>query len=139
VAAMLKSPEKWFSATALEMAEIADHLQADQRPLDSLSSRILSLIALAELRNYRIDLGCVLLRTVLQLGEPCAESEDALNFIALQRRRDGRYGFPNQFVESSEPGDDQHLKIYLPLTVNAVWLHSVGELSNRRWQVAVGA
>ena len=32
-----------------------------------------------------------------------------------------------------------NLKIYLPLTVNAVWLHSVGELSSRRWQVAVGA
>jgi len=139
MAAMLKSPEKWFSAPAAEIAEIADHVLADQRPLDLLSSRILALIALAELRNYRIDLGCVLLRTVLQLGQPCPESEDALNFIALQRRRDGRYGFPNQFVESSEPGDDQHLKIYLPLTVNAVWLHSVGELSSRRWQVAVGA
>ncbi len=139
MASLLKSPEKWFSVPAVEMAEIADHVMADQHPLDLLSSRILSLIALAELRNYRIDLGCVLLRTVLQLGVPCPESEDALNFIALQRRRDGRYGFPNQFVESSEPGDDQHLKIYLPLTVNAVWLHSVGELSSRRWQVAVDA
>jgi hypothetical protein len=135
----LKSPAKWFSASALEMAEIADHLLADQRPLDLLSSRILSLIALAELRNYRIDLGCVLLRTVLQLGEPCPESEDALHFIALQRRRDGRYGFSNQFVESAGAGDDQHLKIYLPLTVNAVWLHAVGELTSRRCQVAVGA
>ena len=139
MAVTLKSPEKWFSAPAAEMADIADHLLADQRPLSVLTSRILSLIALAELRNYRIDLGCVLLRAVLQLGAPCQESEDAMHFIALQRRRDGRYGFPNQFVDMPEAGDDQHLKIYLPLTVNAVWLHAVAELSSQRSQIAVGA
>lgn len=139
MAAKLKSPEKWFAASAVEIAEIADHLLADQRPLDGLTSRILSLIALAELRNYRIDLGCVLLRAVRRLGEPCPESTDALHFIALQRRRDGRYGFPNQFAESPEPGDDQHLRIYLPLTVNAVWLFSVEAECRLQSQVAVVA
>jgi hypothetical protein len=45
-----------------------------------------------------------------------------LNFIALQRRRDGRYGFSNQLAESPIPDEEQHLAVYLPLTVNAVWL-----------------
>jgi hypothetical protein len=84
-------------------------------------------------------LGCVLLRAVRRLGEPCPESTDALNFIALQRRRDGRYAFPKQFAETPEPGDDQHLRIYAPLTVNAVWLFSVEAECRERWQVAVGA
>lgn len=135
---MLRTPERWFTASAAEIAEIADHLLAGEEPLDRLSSRILSLIALAELRNYRVDLGCALLRVVFQLGERCQESEDALNFIALQRRRDGRYGFPNQMAESSGAGDDPHLKLYLPLTVNAVWLLSVEAASNWR-QIAVSA
>ncbi len=135
---MLRTPERWFTASAAEMAEIADHLLAGEDSLDHLSTRILPLIALAELRNYRVDLGCALLRVVCQLGERCPESEDALNFVALQRRRDGRYGFPNQMAESAAPGDDQHLKLYLPLTVNAVWLLSVEAASHLR-EVAVSA
>jgi hypothetical protein len=69
MAAVLKSPEKWFTASVAELAEIADHLLADQSRLDPAAVQILSLIALAELRNYRVDLGCVLLRAVFQLGE----------------------------------------------------------------------
>jgi hypothetical protein len=119
------------------LAEIADHLLADRRPMDEIGVQILSLIALAELRNYRVDLGCVLLRAVFQLGVPCAESMEALHFIALQRRRDGRYGFANQFGEAAEPDEEQHLNMYLPLTVNAVWLLSM-DAANRRL-VPVGA
>lgn len=122
MAALVASPEAWFGASAAELAELADHLTADDNELTEIPSRILALVALAELRNYRIDLGCALLRVAFQFGEPSAESVDALNFIALQRRRDGRYGFPNLFTESVESGRDQHLSLYLPLTVNAVWL-----------------
>jgi hypothetical protein len=125
MAALLATPENWFDASSAELAEIADHVAADGERLDSISTCILSLVALAELRNYRVDLGCSLLRAALEFGEPCAESVDALNFIALQRRRDGRYGFPNQFAETASPAGDPNLTIYLPLTVHAVWLFRV--------------
>jgi hypothetical protein len=131
MATLRQSPEKWFTASVASLAELADHLLADQRQLDEIEVQILALIALAELRNYRVDLGCALLRAVFHLGVPCPESIEAFNFIALQRRRDGRYGFANQFAEATEPDEEQHLSLYLPLTVNAVWLFSM-EAANRR-------
>ncbi len=132
MAALLRSSHKWFTAPVAQLAEIADHLVADGRPLDETSTRVLSLIALAELRNYRVDLGCSLLRTVFQLGEPCSESTEALYFIALQRRRDGRYGFPTLLAESPSADGDQEQCLYLPLTVNAVWLFRIRVA--RRWR-----
>lgn len=128
-AALMKSPDRWFGASVAQLHELADNLVADGRPLDEMRTRILALIGLAELRNYRVDLACVLLRAVFQLGKPCAEATDALNFIALQRRRDGRYGFSNQIVESTIPDEEQHLTVYLPLTVNAVWLFRVAAMA----------
>lgn len=123
--ALLNSPEKWFVASAGELGEIVDHLLANQQQLGEIPIEILSIIALAELRNYRVDLGCALLRAVFQLGKPCAAAIEALNFIALQRRRDGRYGFAHRFGEALEPDDQQHLNLYLPLTANAIWLFAV--------------
>jgi hypothetical protein len=138
-AALLKSPERWFGASVTQLADLADHLIADSRRLDSISTKILSLIALAELRNYRVDLGCTLLRAVFQLGEKCSEAMDALSFIALQRRRDGRYGFSNQFAESAERDGDQHMSLYLPLTVNAVWLFRTEAGRDARIEAAASA
>jgi hypothetical protein len=136
---LLASPEKWFRASNQELAEIADHITARQEALDTCSTRILSLLALAELRNYRVDLGCTLLRAAFQFGEPCIESVEALNFIALQRRRDGRYGFPNQYAESAEPAGDPHVTLYLPLTVNAVWLFRIAARQQSGLHAAAGA
>src|SRR5262245_22619655 len=79
-AALLQAPERWFGAPVPQMADLADHLVADALSLDDVATRVLSLIALAELRNYRVDLGCTLLRTVFELGEPCREAADALLF-----------------------------------------------------------
>ena len=135
-AELVRSPERWFSASTAELAELVDHLFADGLPLDEIPAKVLSLIALAELRNYRIDLGCALLRAVLHLSEPCIESTEALHFIALQRRRDGRYGFPNQYAEAAAPGADQQLTMYLPLTLNAVWLFRTEIERRERVQLA---
>lgn len=139
MADLVRSPERWFSCSVSELAEIVDHLVADGQPLDEIATRVLSLIALAELRNYRIDLGCALLRVVLQFGEPSVESTEALHFIALQRRRDGRYGFPNQYAETPAPGTDEQLTVYLPLTLNAVWLFRTAIERRERIQLAASA
>jgi len=46
----------------------------------------------------------------------------ALNFIALQRRRDGRYGFLDRLAEKPEQTADPDTALFLPMTLNAAWL-----------------
>lgn len=122
---LLDDEESWITAPASRLSDLADHLVADRVSLDEPKSRILALIALGELRNYRLDLGCKLLRAVMQLGVLCEETQDGADFIALQRRRDGRYGFLDRLAEKSEPVADPELTLYLPLTLNAVWLFMI--------------
>jgi hypothetical protein len=138
-AARLRDPGPWFGASVAQLADVADHLAADGLPLDHVATRVLSLIALAELRNYRVDLGCTLLRTVFELGEPCHEAADALLFIALQRRRDGRYGFANHAGGSVDQSQDPQLSMFLPLTVNAVWLFRTEAERSTQLQAAASA
>lgn len=121
-AALLNENESWFIAPAPQLSDLADHLLTDDVKLDETDTRILSLIALGELRNYRIDVGCKLLRTALQLGVPCEETRDGVDFIALQRRRDGRYGFLDRLTEKPEQAADADLTLFLPMTLNAAWL-----------------
>jgi len=137
ISRLVDSPDRWFGCSLAQLSEIACHLAADGEPLDETSTRILSLLALAELRNYRVDLGCTLVRTVFELGEPCVESSEALNFIALQRRRDGRYGFPNQFATGTTTDGDPHLSVFLPLTVNVAWLFRIQAEHHQRRLAAV--
>ena len=132
--ALLRSPESWFDLSATRLADLADHVIAEDRPLDEIPTRVISLIALSELRSYRVDLACKLLRAAFHLGLPCPEAADGLNFITLQRRRDGYYGFSNQLVESASSTADRHLSVYLPLTINAVWLFRIEAVSRQRLQ-----
>lgn len=136
---LVDSPDRWFGCSVAQLSELVCHLTADSEPLDEISTRILSLLALAELRNYRVDLGCLLLRAVFELGEPCMESSEALHFIALQRRRDGRYGFPNQFASGTTPEGDPQLSVFLPLTVNVAWLFRIQAEHHQRRQSAMTA
>ncbi len=78
-AGLMKRPPSWLSAPTAELTDMVDHLTADCTPLDAAQSHILSLIALAELRNYRVDIGCKVLRLVLQQGAIAEETVEALN------------------------------------------------------------
>lgn len=121
-AKLLTDRAAWFGASAVQLLDLADHLLANDTELDETDTRILALIALGELRKYRMDVGCKLLRTIVQLGVPCEETQDGVDFVALQRRRDGRYGFSECFEEKPEPAPDANLTLFLPITLNAVWL-----------------
>jgi hypothetical protein len=122
---LLQNEEDWITAPGPRLSDLADHLVADRVSLDETQSRIIALIALGELRNYRLDLGCKLLRVVMQLGVPYEEARNGVDFIALQRRRDGRYGFLDRLSETSGPAPDPELTLHLPLTLNAVWLFTI--------------
>jgi hypothetical protein len=131
-AALLNDDESWINAPAGQLSDMADHLLADDVKLDETDTRILSLISLGELRNYRIDVGCKLLRAALQLGAPCEEVRHGIDFMALQRRRDGRYGFMDRLTEKSEQDADPNLILFLPMTLNAVWLFNLEAICNTR-------
>lgn len=124
-AKLLADRAAWFGASAAQLLDMADHLLADDVELDETDTKILALIALGELRKYRMDVGCKLLRTVVQLGVPCEETQDGVDFVALQRRRDGRYGFSDCFEEKPEPAPDPNLALFMPITLNAVWLFAM--------------
>jgi hypothetical protein len=119
---LLDNPAVWLGLPTTQLSDIADHFFADKAGLDDMSSQIMSLVALGELRNYRLDLGCKLLRLVFSQGVICLEANEALNFVALQRRRDGGYGFVNPFLETWQSEGDKALSLHLPATLNAVWL-----------------
>ena len=44
MARLLRSPENWFGVSVAQLADVANHLIADGRPLDDHSTRILSLL-----------------------------------------------------------------------------------------------
>lgn len=121
-AILLKTVSSWLNAPLAELGDLVDHLMADNEPLDTTQSEALSLIALAELRNYRVDVGCKVLRLVLRQGEISDETSEALNYVAVQRRRNGSYGFINPFQEKNPDTVASDLSLHLPMTLNAAWL-----------------
>lgn len=119
---LIREPGKILNAPSEVVGDFADHLLADQTVLDQELSVMLALIALGELRNYRVDLGVKLLRLGIAQGRPCEEAAEGLNFVALQRRRSGAYGFLNPFRPTEENRENLDVEFFLPMTLNAVWL-----------------
>jgi hypothetical protein len=139
-AILLKTVSSWLNAPLAELGDLVDHLMADGDPLDPVQSEALSLIALAELRNYRVDVGCKVLRLVLRQGEISGETTEALNYVAVQRRRNGSYGFTNPFQEKNADAVANDLSLHLPMTLNAAWLfYTANTDSARRAEVAEAA
>ena len=71
-AALLADVASWVTASAARLSDMADHLAADRTSLDETATRLLALIALGELRNYRLDVGCKLLRERVRAIKPRA-------------------------------------------------------------------
>lgn len=124
---LLKNTSSWLNAPLAELGDLVEHLMADGDRLDPVQSEALSLIALAELRNYRVDVGCKVLRLILRQGEVQEETVEALNYVAVQRRRNGSYGFTNPFQEKNVDAATNDLSLHLPMTLNAAWLFSTVE------------
>ena len=53
------------------------------------------------------------------------ESQEALNFIAIQRRQNGAYGFINPLLDEVDSPDMLALNFFLPMTINAIWLFNL--------------
>ncbi|MBO0724798.1 MAG: hypothetical protein J2P52_04280 [Blastocatellia bacterium] len=123
---LLQKPHAWLTAPVQELTDLIDHLMADGARLDADQSDLFSLIALGELRNYRVDIASKALRLVIRQGIIEENTVEALRFVATQRRRDGGYGFANPFRDSETAAPPPDLIFHLPMTLNAVWLfHTV--------------
>ncbi|MDV6316267.1 hypothetical protein [Idiomarina sp. HP20-50] len=120
----LQSPEDWLTASDEQLSNLIDIMLANQSTISTADSDILSLIAIAELRNYKVDLGSKILRFVIHHGKANAMVQEAIQFAAVQRRQDGLYGFLNPFKEENMD-DEMSLKgFHLPMTLNVLWLIS---------------
>jgi hypothetical protein len=118
----LKNPSILFTMTGAEIQEMIEHAAADEIEIVPELAEVLSLIALSELRNYRVDFGAKILRLLFSQGLSNIYAEEALRFVALQRRRDGGYGFLDPLNEDIEMHNNPLFSFHLPVTLNAVWL-----------------
>lgn len=118
---LLRSADAWLSAPVLALDDMLDHLVADNENLSQMQASRLSLIALAELRNYRVDVGSKIVRLLLKLRLENEEISEALTFMLLQRRNDGAYGFMSPFDDRNWQRAEIDLRVFLPLTLNVVW------------------
>lgn len=131
---LLDTPSRMLNASVQTLTDLADHLSVDKAELSGEQSVMLALTALGELRNYRVDLGTKLLRLVLTRGRYCDEAEESLNFVALQRRRNGAYGFSNPFQPNEDSPEKMERTFFLPMTLNAVWLFRTEAAHQGRWR-----
>jgi hypothetical protein len=137
---LIGAPARILNAPAEVVADLADHLFADGAELGEDLTVMLGLTALGEMRNYRVDLGAKLLRLAVAHGTPCEEVEEGLDFVALQRRRGGAYGFTNPFLVPEGGADEMETGYFLPMTLNAAWLfHAAAAARVRREPAGAGS
>ena len=127
----MEQPQRLLTLSSDAIQDFVDHVAVEELALDAVRAEILALIALSELRNYRIDYAAHILRVLLSaLSDGGASAhlggsgyiEEAINFIAVQRCRNGSYGFIEPFREDEFAGVDRDRNFHLPFTLNAVWL-----------------
>ncbi|GAC1659008.1 MAG: hypothetical protein NVS4B13_02930 [Candidatus Elarobacter sp.] len=122
VDALLAHPEGLFEANNDQLIDLCDHLDAGAVDIEQVAADVLALVALGELRNYSIDAGCRLVRTLARVGNRSAAYADGVDFLRMQRRADGSYGFLNPFLDLSAAGiTEPQTQFFLPLTMNVVW------------------
>jgi hypothetical protein len=136
---LVDAPAKLLNASVQTLTDFADHLSVDKTELSADLTLTLALTALGELRNYRADLGAKLLRLVVTRGRYCEEAVDGMNFIALQRRRNGAYGFSNPLQAGEESAEKLEKTFFLPMTLNAAWLFRTEAAHLGRWRAAQGS
>lgn len=87
----------------------------------------LSAIALAYLRDYRLDLGCLAVRTLRYLEVGRKAIEQAASFLLLQQQNRGCFGLLSQpgLQRLHERGAELDLEVYLPTTFECLWTLAV--------------
>lgn len=87
----------------------------------------LSAIALAYLRDYRLDLGCLVVRTLHYLAVGAKATAQAVPFLLLQQQAAGCFGFVSQpgLLRLRDRQADLDLEVFLPTTFECLWTLAV--------------
>ena len=120
-ASLLLAPHEMLEMPEDAIQELVDQACADGIKADEDASTILALIALTDLRNYRIDLGARIARYLILHGVRNDYLDESINFISLQRCGNGAYGFSDPTREENASIDKRDALFHLPITLNAVW------------------
>ena len=86
---------------------------------------------LCYLRQYNLEMGTLLLRTMNYLHLQDIAFSTALNFVLMQQQPDGRFGFLGpeaSQLRSTKPQFNEEFDLYLPLTVSCLW--AIAETTN---------
>jgi hypothetical protein len=105
-----------------EIHDFIDHLSADAVSVSDDLAQILSYLALAEMRNYKIDWSARVLRFLIEVDRIDNRVVESVHYIALQRTSTGGYGFVDPMTESEEDPIERFRTFQLPITLHAVWL-----------------
>lgn len=111
-----------------DVLEAIDHLWAGA-PSSPELEEVLGFIALAEFRDYRIDLGSKIVRWLVSRGVRSEAVRESLAFVQLQRSSKGCYGFLDPFEHLNSTSDEQAESFHVPITANALW-------ALREWKAA---
>jgi len=85
-------------------------------------AELLAILALAELRDYRIDFATHILRFLVSSDHIDGFVTEGISFVALQRTREGSYGFFDPLNEQNIDERQRDSAFRLPVTLNAIWL-----------------
>jgi len=114
---LLREKESWVQRTCSPTGGSSDQpVSPTIYPLDETDTKILSLIALANCETITLDIGCSCFARCSNSESPVKKRRrDGVDFIALQRRRDGRYGFLDRLAEKPEQtADSGYGPLFLP-------------------------
>lgn len=99
------------------------------RPVDLAPARSVELaesfgfLLLDALRNYDLEAGTLLLRTLRYLGARQRRFiRLAADYLSAQQQEDGRFGYlGREIIKMRNPRLDADVEIYLPITVSVLW------------------
>lgn len=123
--ALASDPVRLVTASCDEIHEVLHHLDADRTPLAEETVEILSYLALAEMRNYRVDWSATVLRFLIGRGHINDRVIEALRFVSMQRSVNGGYGFIDPLGGAESDPVQRFRSFHLPITLHAIWLLDV--------------
>jgi hypothetical protein len=90
----------------------------------------LAAVALAYLKDYRLDRGCQVLRALMYLDPSSPLLEQAMSFLRMQQQVSGRFGFLSHEGRGllAERQADLDAEVYVPTTLTCLWTLSLSEL-----------
>ncbi|MFN7397538.1 MAG: hypothetical protein ACK5SX_00410 [Sandaracinobacter sp.] len=123
--AVLKNGDELLLEPSGKITAIVDiAISRGEQPSSEMGA-LLALLALSEVREYRIDLASHILRFLVSSRYHDEYVQEAVAFIALQRTASGAYGFIDPLREGLPSKAERDAAFSLPVTLSALWLISL--------------